>query len=60
MNFILSEDNLVQNLAKMGYKFFRVNLRMEDIYCYWINLLIQYSKLLKFQPKLDKSLKKIS
>ncbi|CAH1394121.1 unnamed protein product [Nezara viridula] len=60
MNFILKEDKVAQEIAFKGYKFIRNKLRMKDIRCYWRTLLTYYSKLLKFQPKLDETLKKIS
>lgn len=60
MNFILKEDKLAQEIAVRGYKFIHNKLRMKDIHCYWRKLLIQYSKLLKFQPKLDEKLIKIT
>lgn len=59
MDFILNEDELMQEIAEEGYQFIRKHLRLKDILCYWKNLLLHYSKLLTFTPKLDKSLIRI-
>lgn len=59
MDFILNEDELMQEIAEEGYQFIRKHLRLRDILCYWKNLLLHYSKLLTFTPKLDKSLIRI-
>lgn len=56
MDFIVHEDELVKDIAEKGFEFIKENLKMEKVLCYWKNLLSQYAKLLKFKPKLDKSL----
>ena len=32
---------------------------MEHIYCYWQELIEEYTKLLKFKPKLNKKFEKV-
>ena len=32
---------------------------MDDIYCYWEQLLKEYTKLLKYKPKLNKKYQRI-
>ncbi len=35
------------------------HLKMDDITCYWKELLTQYTKLLTYKPKLNKNLQRI-
>uniref|UniRef100_A0A023F7V1 Putative o-glucosyltransferase rumi n=1 Tax=Triatoma infestans TaxID=30076 RepID=A0A023F7V1_TRIIF len=51
LNFLNEEDNIAKSIALRGFDFVYKYLKMEDIFCYWRRLLIQYSKLLTFEPK---------
>ena len=58
--FVNENDKIAKDIAQRGRKFIVEHLRMDDIACYWQKLLTEYTKLLKFKPKLNKQLKKIS
>ncbi|XP_073986092.1 O-glucosyltransferase rumi homolog [Rhodnius prolixus] len=63
LSFLNQEDSIAKSIALRGYRFVYNYLKMEDIFCYWRRLLLQYSKLLTFKPKFNKELilvKKIS
>ncbi|BES90238.1 o-glucosyltransferase rumi [Nesidiocoris tenuis] len=54
--FLIQEDEIAQEIANRGFDFIFNNLKMQDVKDYWKELLVQYTKLLKFKPKLDKDL----
>jgi len=60
IEFAVENDKLVNEISKRGRDFIVEHLRMDDIACYWQQLLTEYTKLLKFKPKLNKQLKRIS
>lgn len=59
LEFAKENDKLVKEIALRGKNFITEHLRMDDIYCYWEELVIEYTKLLKYKPKLNKKLKRI-
>jgi len=60
IEFAIENDKIVNDISKRGRDFIVEHLRMQDIACYWQELLTEYTKLLKFEPKLNKQLKKIN
>lgn len=60
IEFVNENDKISKEIAQRGREFIVEHLRMDDIACYWQKLLTEYTKLLKFKPKLNKQLKKIS
>lgn len=56
LHFAKQNDKLMQEIGERGYKFIWDNLRMEDVSCYWFELLSRYGKLLRYKPELDNSL----
>lgn len=59
IQFALENDDVAKAIARRGRNFIAKHLRMEDVTCYWRELLTQYTRLLKFKPKLNKKLKRI-
>jgi protein glucosyltransferase len=60
IQFAVENDDIAREIAKRGKEFIVSHLRMDDIYCYWEELIKQYTELLRFKPKLNKKLKRIS
>lgn len=59
IEFAQENDSVVREIARRGREFIKQHLRMDDIYCYWRELIIEYTKLLKFKPKLNKNYSQI-
>lgn len=57
--FFKEHDELAQQIAKRGQQFIMEHLRMQDIECYWENLLLRYQKLLRYEILPDKEMKEI-
>uniref|UniRef100_A0A672J1T8 Glycosyl transferase CAP10 domain-containing protein n=1 Tax=Salarias fasciatus TaxID=181472 RepID=A0A672J1T8_SALFA len=51
LQFVKDNDAIAQEIAKRGQEFILNHLRMEDVTCYWENLLKQFSQLLTYKPK---------
>lgn len=60
INFFKEHDEIAERIALNGYKEIWRSLRLKDIKCYWKNLLQSYHKLIKYDVKVDESLKRIS
>uniref|UniRef100_A0A1I8P6X6 Glycosyl transferase CAP10 domain-containing protein n=1 Tax=Stomoxys calcitrans TaxID=35570 RepID=A0A1I8P6X6_STOCA len=56
LEFFKKNDALAQEIAENGYEFIWNHLRMEDVECYWSNLLKNYAKFLRYKVKEDKSM----
>lgn len=56
LEFFKRHDDLAKNIAEAGYEFIWNHLRMDDVECYWNNLLINYSKLLKYDVEKDNTM----
>ena len=54
IEFAIENDQLAKEIAKRGQDFVMEHLKMEEIYCYWEELIKEYTKLLRFKPKLNK------
>ncbi|ELU14012.1 hypothetical protein CAPTEDRAFT_20245 [Capitella teleta] len=59
IQFAKENDAIVKQIAQRGREFIWQNLRLEDVSCYWLNLLKRYAKLMTWKVKRDKSLKLI-
>jgi EGF-domain serine glucosyl/xylosyltransferase len=59
IEFVLENDQVARQIAKRGRDFIMEHLKMDDIYCYWEELIKEYTKLLKYKPKLEKNFKRI-
>lgn len=60
IKFFKEHDEIAEKIALNGYKEVWRSLRLKDITCYWQNLLEKYYKLIKYDVKVDESLKRIS
>ena len=59
IEFVLENDKVARQIAKRGRDFIMEHLKMNDIYCYWEELIKEYTKLLKYKPKLEKNFVRI-
>lgn len=50
LSFSRENDKEVKDIAKRGFDFIWNHLKIEDALCYWEDLLLKYSKLLRFKP----------
>lgn len=48
LQFVKANDDVAQEIAERGSQFIMDHLQMEDITCYWENLLTEYSKFLSY------------
>ncbi|XP_055239699.1 protein O-glucosyltransferase 1 isoform X3 [Gorilla gorilla gorilla] len=48
LQFVKANDDVAQEIAERGSQFIRNHLQMDDITCYWENLLSEYSKFLSY------------
>ncbi|KAH0508658.1 Protein O-glucosyltransferase 1 [Microtus ochrogaster] len=48
LEFVKANDDIAQEIAKRGSRFIIHHLQMDDITCYWENLLTEYSKFLSY------------
>lgn len=60
IEFAMANDKVAKDIAKRGRDFIMEHLKMQDIYCYWEELIKQYTQLLKFKPKLNKKYQRIN
>jgi protein glucosyltransferase len=60
IEFAKENDDVVRLIAQKGREFIVEHLRMQDVYCYWEELIKEYTKLLKFKPKLNKKYTRIT
>ncbi|CAD7092462.1 unnamed protein product [Hermetia illucens] len=56
LEFFKEHDELAREIAERGYKFIQKQLKMKDVECYWERLLLEYSKLVRYDVVLDKEL----
>ncbi|XP_061402128.1 O-glucosyltransferase rumi-like [Musca vetustissima] len=56
LQFFKRNDKLAKEIADEGYDFIWNHLRMNDVECYWKELLSNYAKLLKYEVVGDRSL----
>jgi len=59
IEFAMNNDKAAQEIAERGRSFIADHLKMEDIYCFWEELLKEYAKLMKYKVKRNKSLMEI-
>jgi protein glucosyltransferase len=59
IEFAQENDQIAKEIAKRGRDFIMDHLKMEDISCYWEELIKEYTNLLKFKPKLNKKFKRV-
>lgn len=59
LNFFLKHDDLAREISKRGSQFILKHLRMQDIHCYWKNLLLSYQKLITFSVQSENELVQI-
>lgn len=48
LQFVKANDDIAQEIAERGSQFILNHLQMDDITCYWENLLTEYSKFLSY------------
>ncbi|XP_078093038.1 protein O-glucosyltransferase 1 [Mustelus asterias] len=51
LQFVQDNDLLAREIAARGHQFILDHLRMDDVSCYWRQLLVRYSKLLLYKPR---------
>lgn len=56
IEFFKEHDDVAQEIAQRGFAHIWKHLRMKDVQCYWRSLLKKYSKLIKYDVILDKTL----
>ena len=56
LEFFKEHDDLAQEIAENGREFIWHHLRMKDIECYWLKLLKNYARLIKYKVEEDKTL----
>ncbi|XP_020366799.2 protein O-glucosyltransferase 1 isoform X2 [Rhincodon typus] len=54
LQFVQENDHIAREIAERGRQFILEHLKMEDVSCYWKQLLMRYSKLLLYKPKKQK------
>ncbi|XP_041061253.1 protein O-glucosyltransferase 1 isoform X4 [Carcharodon carcharias] len=59
LQFVKDNDRLAREIAERGRQFILDHLKMDDISCYWKQLLVRYSKLLLYKPKKQKKYNQI-
>lgn len=59
LEFAIANDDVAEQIAERGKDFIWNHLRMEDVSCYWKNLLQRYAKLIKHKVKKNKQFKQI-
>ncbi|XP_063993133.1 O-glucosyltransferase rumi homolog [Diachasmimorpha longicaudata] len=60
ISFARDHDEVAKKIAQRGRDFVWKRLRMSDVTCYWRKLLQEYSKLLKYKPRLRKDVMKLN
>ena len=53
IEYFNSNQDQAKQISQNGYDFIKNHLRMDDIYLYWKELLLQYSKLVDYIPTRD-------
>jgi protein glucosyltransferase len=56
IRFASENDSLVSRIATRGHQLIWNHLKMTDVECYWLHLLVEYAKLLRFTPQPDRQL----
>lgn len=51
LKFVKENDKVAKQIADRGFQFIWDHLRMEDVSCYWKQLLQKYTTLIKFHPR---------
>jgi len=59
IQFAIENDNIAKSIAARGRNFVKEHLKLEDVTNFWKDLLVEYTKLLKFKPTLNKKFNKI-
>ncbi|XP_012874789.1 PREDICTED: protein O-glucosyltransferase 1 [Dipodomys ordii] len=60
LQFVKANDDIAQEIAERGSQFIMNHLQMDDITCYWENLLNDYSKFLSYNVTRRKGYDQIS
>lgn len=53
LRFLVENDKLAEDIARRGFEFIEQMLDMKDVECYWMELMTEYTKLLKFRVVRD-------
>lgn len=59
IEFAQQNDKVVKEISERGRQFIWDHLDMDDVLCFWENLLIRYSKLLKWKPQLNTTYERV-
>ncbi|CAL1278038.1 unnamed protein product [Larinioides sclopetarius] len=59
LSFSVERNDYAKAIAQRGFDFIWNHLKMDDILCYWENLLLNYAKLLKYKPERNNNFKLI-
>ncbi|CAL8406791.1 unnamed protein product [Arctogadus glacialis] len=60
LQFVKHHDAIAQDIALRGRQFILEHLKMEDVSCYWEQLLSQFGRLLQYRPQRNTSYAQIS
>ncbi|CAL8284316.1 unnamed protein product [Gadus morhua 'NCC'] len=60
LQFVKHHDAIAQDIALRGRQFILEHLKMEDVTCYWEQLLSQFGRLLQYRPQRNTSYAQIS
>ena len=59
IEFAVANDNVAKQIAAAGRRFITEHLTMDDVACYWDQLIVEYTKLLTYKPKLNNKFKRL-
>uniref|UniRef100_A0A8C8DP95 Protein O-glucosyltransferase 1 n=1 Tax=Oryzias sinensis TaxID=183150 RepID=A0A8C8DP95_9TELE len=59
LQFVKENDDVAQEIAERGQEFILQHLRMDDVSCYWEQLLTNFSHLLTYKPSRRKNYSQI-
>lgn len=59
IEFAQQNDEVVRKIAERGRQFIWDHLDMDDVTCYWHQLLKRYARLIKWKPQLDSTYQRI-
>ncbi|XP_015774616.1 PREDICTED: protein O-glucosyltransferase 1-like [Acropora digitifera] len=59
IEFARANDDVARAITKRGYQFIKDHLRMQDVKCYWKQLLKRYAKLMQWKPQQNLSFQEV-
>ncbi|KAK2547994.1 Protein O-glucosyltransferase 1 [Acropora cervicornis] len=59
IEFARANDDVARAITERGYQFIKDHLRMQDVKCYWKQLLKRYAKLVQWKPQQNLSFQEV-